>query len=106
MHGETLKCRKIVREARKDTTLSAPEMNKSLVNCTAHHLLPFFTDGDPVDSEGDGKISGGVAVDDEVEVFNVPQANEEIYPGSGQPDGGYPGLYPSWWYPVVYATVG
>jgi hypothetical protein len=86
-------------------------MNKSL----AHHLLSFSTGGDPEDSEGNGKISGGVAVNDEVEVFSVPQSNRGGYPGSGQPDGGYPSvypnggypvLYPSWWYTVVYPSVG
>jgi hypothetical protein len=59
-----------------------------------------------VESEVDDKISGGVAVDDEVEVFNVPQSNQGGYPGSRQPDGGYPGLYPVWWYPVIYPSVG
>jgi len=90
-------------------------MNKSLVHCTADHLLSFFTAGDPVDSVGDGKISGGVAVDDEVEVFDVPQSNQGGYPGSRRPDGGYPsvypnggypGLYPTLWYLVVYPSVG
>ena len=90
-------------------------MTKSLVISTAHHLLSYFTGGDPVDSEGDDKISGSVAVDDEVEVFNVPQSNQGGYPDSTQPDGGYPsvypsggypGLYPSWWYPVVYVSGG
>jgi len=101
----------MVCKACKDTTLSTPDMNKPL----AHHLLSFFTGGIPVGSEGNSKISDGVAVNDEVEVFAVPQSNQGGYPDSRQPDGGYPGLYPNggypglypiWWYPVVYTSVG
>ena len=80
-------------------------MKKSLIHCTANHLLPFFAGGDPVDSEGGGTISGGVAVDDEVEVFDVPQSNQGGYPGRRQPDGGYPSVYPNGGYPDLYPTL-
>ena len=108
-------CRNIVREACQDTTPSTTETNKSPVHCTANRLLSFFTAGNPADSEGDGKIPGGVAVDGEVEVFDVPQSNQGGNPGSGRPDGrypsvypngGYPDLCPTLWYLVVYPIVG
>ncbi|XP_021931227.1 pupal cuticle protein Edg-91-like isoform X2 [Zootermopsis nevadensis] len=60
-------------------------------------------DEGPVSGADGGKIPGGVPVDNEVEVFNVPQSNQGGYPGRGEyPNGGYPsGGYPGY-YPGVY----
>lgn len=74
-------------------------------------------DEGPVSGADGGKIPGGVPVDNEVEVFNVPQSNQGGYPGRGEyPNGGYPsggypggypgrGEYPSGGYPGYYPGV-
>lgn len=59
----------------------------------------------PNSGEEGGKIPGGVPVDNEVEVFDVPQTNQGGYPGRRYPNGGYPGVYPNGGYPRFYPGV-
>lgn len=62
---------------------------------------------DELPADDGGRIPGGVAVDEEVEVFDVPQSNKGGYPSRGYPSGGYPGRgYPSGGYPSVYPNAG
>jgi hypothetical protein len=68
---------------------------------------PAPEDDVTANGEDGEKIPGGVAVDDEVEVFNVPQPNQGGYPSRGYPNGGYPGKgYPRGGYPSVYPNAG